>query len=77
MNSSEVKAIVIAAFHGVSLGGGCSLRSAEEAHNWGEPPFTDLAAYPDVDITDDWTAISVETLDHFPFLVHMDAEGFR
>jgi len=77
LNSSEVTAAVVAAFSGVSLGGGCSLRSAEEADNWGRPPFTSPEAFPDVDISNDWTALSVETLDHFPHLAHIDAEGFR
>ena len=77
LNSSEVTAAVIAAFSGVSLGGGCSLRSAEEADHWGRPPFTNPEAFSDVDIINDWTALSTETLDHFPYLAHMDAEGFR
>lgn len=77
LNASEVTAAVVAAFSGVSLGGGCSLRSAEEAHNWGRPPVTSSEAFPDVDIINDWTALSIETLDHFPHLAHMDAEGFR
>lgn len=77
MSSSEVKAAIFAAFSNVSLNSGCSLRSAEEAANWGQPPFTNPGAFPSVDITNDWTALSVETLDHFPHLAHMDAEGFR
>lgn len=75
--ASEVTAAVVTAFNGVSLGGGCSLRSAEEADHWGRPPFTNPEAFPDVDIVNDWAALSIETLDHFPYLAHMDAEGFR
>lgn len=77
MNSSEVKAAVTAAFRGVSLDGGCSLRQGEKADNWGEPAVGDPGAFPEADVADDWLALSMETLDHYPYLAYMDAEGFR
>jgi hypothetical protein len=38
---------------------------------------TSLRRAAEADITDEWTAISFETLEHFPYLAHLDAEGFR
>ena len=76
MKSSEVEQTIAAAFKGVSLGGGCSLRQAEEADNLGRPT-ADLSAFPDADMADNWAALSLETLDQYPYLAHMDAEGFR
>ena len=77
MQFSEVEQTIAAAFKGVSLGGGCSLRQAEEADYWGQPAAADLSAFPDADITDNWAALSLETLDQYPYLAHMDAKGFR
>jgi hypothetical protein len=78
MNTSEVDSLIKMAFKGVDLGNGCSLRSAEEASHWGTKGVDeDLLLYPDVEIENDWSALSVETLDRYPHLAHMDAEGFR
>ena len=78
MNASQVIAAVTAAFKGVVLGGGCSLRSAEEADCWGDPPVnTDQVILSEVNTTEDWMALSVRTLDYYSYLAHMDAEGFR
>ncbi len=76
MNSSELQQTIATAFKGVRLGSGCSLRQAEEADYRGQVT-TDLSTFPDVDITDNSAALSVQTLEQYPYLAHMDAEGFR
>ena len=78
MNTSEVESLIKRAFKGVQLGNGCSLRSAEEASHWGKKGADeDLLIYPDVEIENDWSALSMETLDRYPHLAYMDAEGLR
>ncbi len=77
MKSSEVEQTIVSAFKGVHLGSGCSLCQAEEADHWGRLAAAELSAFPDADIADNWAAVSVETLDQYPYLAHMDAEGFR
>ena len=78
MNTSEVESLIKRAFKGVQLGNGCSLRSAEEASHWGRTEeCEDPLVYPDVKIEYDWSSLSVETLDTYPYLAHMDAEGMR
>ncbi len=78
MNKSEIETLIKDAFCGVRLGKGCSLREAETADNWGESgPEEDLDTFPDVETEDDWAALSLQTLDRYPYLAHMDAEGFR
>ena len=78
MDTLEVESLIKRAFKGVQLGKGCSLRSAEEASHWGKKGANeDILLYPDVEIKNNWSALSVETLDRYPYLAHMDAEGLR
>jgi hypothetical protein len=78
MNTSEVESLIKRAFKGVQLGNGCSLRSAESADGCAKTEACeDPLAYPDVNIENDWSALSVETLDTYPYLAYMDAEGMR
>jgi hypothetical protein len=74
----EIELLIKEAFNGVVLGKGYSLRDMEEMDNWGERgPDEDLLAFSDVEIRDDWSALSIETLDRYPSLAHVDALGFR
>ena len=77
MNSQEVKAAITKAFQGVGLNGGCSLREGKVADQYGQPDTAGPDDFPEVDITDDWTALSMETLEAYSCLSYMDAEGFR
>jgi hypothetical protein len=76
--ASELKAQIHSAFRGVILGDGMSLLDAEEADCWGDvPEIKRLNLPPDVKITNDWTALSIETLNRYALLAHLDATGFR
>lgn len=78
MNAGELEAMIREAFNGVRLDGGTSLLQAEVMDNYGEG-VTDkeFAALPLQEITDNWAALSPETLAKYSYLPHMDAKGFR
>ncbi len=78
MDIVEIKSLVSDAFKGVTLGNGYSLRDMEEMDNWGKRgPEEDLQLFPDVETRDDWAALTIETLDRYAGLAHIDALGFR
>ena len=78
MDIVEIKSPVSDAFTGVTLGDGYSLRDMEEMDNWGERGSEeDWRLFPDVETRDDWAALSLETLDRYAGLAHIDALGFR
>ncbi len=78
MNKAELETLIKDAFRGVHLGKGCSLRDAETADNWGKSGLDqDLVSFPDVETKDDCSSLSLRTLDRYPYLAHMDAEGLR
>ena len=78
MDITEIELLIREAFKDVFLGEGYSLRDMEEMDNWGERGSDkDLLDFPDVEIRNDWTALSIRTLDRYSSLAHMDAAGFR
>ena len=83
MNCDELRHLIVTAFHGVDLDGGMSLRQAEICDKFGKDSDgrvvsdMDFAAIPDREITDNWSALSLDELERFPYLAHLDPEGFR
>jgi hypothetical protein len=74
----KVRNKIQAAFRGVKLDGGISLRQAQVIDNYGEGVTgQEFAALPQMDITDNWEALSIETLEEYCFVPHLDAKGFR
>lgn len=66
-----------AAFRGVTLGGGLSLRQAQLADNFGVGAQTrPSASFADAEVTDDWSRVSLDELER-DCLAHLDALGFR
>src|SRR4051794_38305166 len=83
MTDGELRQVIQTAFRGVTLDGGLSLRQGEICDNFGkdgegkEVSEGEFAAIPRTEITDDWSAISLEELERYPYLAHLDAKGFR
>jgi hypothetical protein len=78
MNAGEIEEEIRAAFKGVKLDGGISLRQAKVIDNYGEGITNEeFAGLPQKDITNDWTALSPELLDEYCIIPHFDAKGFR
>ena len=78
---SESRLAVVAgireAFRGVVLGGGVSLQQAELIDEWNDTlTEAEFAAIPDLEETDDWTAVSAAELE-MDYIAHLDAEGLR
>lgn len=67
-----------AAFAGVKLGKGVSLRQARIMDDYGEgwSPQEFIVAKTQHE-TEDWTRITIAELEQFPFFAHLDAEGVR
>lgn len=78
MGHQKVRNKIQTAFRDVKLGGGISLRQSKVIDNYGQG-MTDAEfdALPKMDITDDWAALSTDTLEEYCFIPHLDAEGFR
>ncbi len=79
MTKQEMVILIETAFQNVHLDGGISLRQAEVCDNRGEGVESkeEYKALPIHEITNDWQALSIETLDQYAYLAHMDAKGFR
>ncbi|HEX8834290.1 MAG TPA: DUF6714 family protein [Abditibacteriaceae bacterium] len=78
MGYQKVRNKIQAAFHDVKLGGGISLRQSKVIDNYGRGVTkAEFAALPRLDITDDWAALSADTLEEYCCIPHLDAEGFR
>jgi hypothetical protein len=74
----EIRAVIQSAFAGVHLDGGISLRQADAVDIRGQG-ITDeeFRALPLLEITDDWTALTLETLDRYTDISFFDAKAFR
>jgi hypothetical protein len=78
MTRAEAHTLIRTAFRGVCLDGGVSLRQAEVRDNWGRGVTEqEYRALPAGEVTDDWEALPLETLERYPLLAHLDARGFR
>jgi uncharacterized protein DUF6714 len=73
----QVETAIRDAFRGVRLGEGVSLQQAELIDDFvvGLTP-AEFARIPDLEVTDDWTAVSAEQLE-MDNIAHLDAEGLR
>lgn len=79
MTSSEIALLIETAFHGVTLGTGISLRQAEAIDQsiFGVVVTAEaFARLKNQDIVDDWTALTVETIEDYCYLPHLDEQGF-
>lgn len=78
MNYSQIQVAIQTAFQGVILDGGVSVRQAEVMDNWGRGITNkEFQALPLEENTENWMALSGETLEQFPYLSYLDAKGFR
>ena len=78
MNSHEIEALVTEAFRYARLGGGVSLRQAEARDDSGRGVTAEqFQALPAGEVTDDWAALTLDDLERYPYLAHLDAAGFR
>ena len=82
MTDGELRQVIQSAFRGVTLDGGLSLRQGEIRDNFGkdeegkEVSEREFAAIPRTEITDDWSAISLEELERYPYLAYSRPERF-
>ena len=83
MDADELRGLMKATFHGVTLDGGIGLRQGEVCDNYGknndgrEISEAEFASISHAEITNDWTAVSLAELEQYPYLAYLDAEGFR
>lgn len=74
---AAVEAAIRAAFAGVRLGTGVSLRQAEAIDVWMEGyTWAQFDALPEAEVTDDWSLIPEDELRQ-DNVSHLDAEGLR
>jgi Family of unknown function (DUF6714) len=78
MEREEVEAAIRAAFAGVRLGSGISLRQAQAADTWRDDGHTEAEwrALPRSEVTDDWAAVPGAELER-DCTAYLDAEGLR
>ena len=83
MNQIELEKHIKIAFAGVTLGGGISLEQSKVQDNGGkdesgrELSENEWLTLPLREVTDDWTAISEETLCDVWSFAHLMEEGFH
>ncbi|MBC7528384.1 MAG: hypothetical protein H7308_12650 [Chthonomonadaceae bacterium] len=83
MNQIELEKLIKIAFAGVTLGGGISLEQSKVQDNGGKDESgrelgeNEWLTLPLREVTDDWTAISEETLCDVWSFAHLVEEGFR
>jgi hypothetical protein len=74
---SGVESDIRAAFRGVTLSGGLSLRQAQLADNFGTAAQTGhTVSFADPEVTDDWSRVSLDELE-WDCIPHLDALRFR
>ena len=77
MNSKRLEDEIRAAFAGVELGGGISLRQAQVIDRYGEGVSDrEFEALPKAEVTNDWSRVPFEELER-DCVAHLDAEGLR
>jgi len=77
MERDEVEAAVRAAFAGVRLGGGISLRQAQAADTWGDDHTeAEWRALPRGEVTDDWSLVPEAELRR-DGTAYLDEQGLR
>jgi hypothetical protein len=73
----EIQQLIAAAFRGVVLGGGISLRQAQVIDRYGEGVTdAEFDRLPLQEITNDWSRVPLEELER-DCVAHLDAEGYR
>lgn len=78
MDASIIENEIKTAFKDVKLDGGISLRQAEVIDDYGEGVTKEeFARLPQQDITDNWMLLTVEVLNDYCYIPHLDAKGFR
>jgi len=78
MNPDELRDLLTAAFRGVTLDGGISIRQGEVCDNYGEGVTDEeFEAIPRSEVTAVWTALPLDELERYPYLAYLDSKGFR
>ena len=77
MSPKRLEDQIRAAFAGVELGRGISLRQAQVIDRYGEGVSDrEFEALPKGEVTDDWSRVPFEELER-DCIAHLDAEGLR
>jgi hypothetical protein len=78
LEGSAIVAEIEAAFAGVQLDGGISLKQTQVIDNYGRDCTSEqFTALPRSEVTDDWKRIPVSMLDEADSLAHLDDRGVK